>query len=140
MELKQLREEHANLRTIARRLSGMITKDVPPSSRDLYAVRMELASALIYHLKTEDWTLYPALLHSTDERIALTSRVFSIEMGGLAEAFRNYANRWDAGSIQGDWRSYALETAEILKVLELRMAREDRDLYPLLEATNRVAA
>jgi hypothetical protein len=140
VELKQLRDEHANLWIIVRRLSGMIAKVLPPSSTDLYAVRMKLASAIISHLKTEDWTLYPALLDSADERIAMTSRVFSIDMGGLAEAFRNYTNRWDAASIQGDWRGYGLETAEILKLLKLRMAREERDLYPLLEATKRAAA
>ena len=139
MELKQLREEHANLWIIVRQLSGMIGKDLPPPSTELYAVRMKLAAALIYHLKTEDWTLYPALLDSAEKRIALTSRVFSIEMGGLAEAFRNYTNRWDAASIQGDWRSYGIETAEILKLLKLRMSREERDLYPLLEPSKRAA-
>lgn len=47
---------------------------------------MSLNSALIRHLKTEDWVLYPGLLRSGKEQISLTSRVFSAEMGGLQQS------------------------------------------------------
>ena len=132
-DLKQLREEHANLVVIARQLSGVIAQAVPPPSRELDAVRMELTSALIGHLKTEDWILYPALLTSRNDRVALTSRAFSAEMGGLADAFREYTNRWEASAIESDWQGYQRETAEILRTLVLRITREERDLFPLLE-------
>jgi hypothetical protein len=133
--LTRLREEHANLVTIAGQLAGMIAQNVPPPSQQLYAVRMVLSSALIRHLKTEDWLLYPALLSSSNEHTALTSRALSAQMGGLAKAFEEYARRWGANAIQCDWKGYQLETADILRLLTLRMAREERDLYPLFEAT-----
>jgi hypothetical protein len=84
-------------------------------------------------LKTEDWVLYPSLLGSSNERVALTARVFSTEMGGLAAEYGDYANRWGADAIDSDWMGYQRETADILRLLTLRMSREERDLYPLLE-------
>jgi hypothetical protein len=67
--------------------------------------------------------------------VALTSKAFSAEMRGLAKEFGEYTDRWGAVAIERDWRGYQRETAEILRVLTLRMEREERDLYPLLRAT-----
>lgn len=138
--LNRLREEHENLMAIAGRLSGMIAQNVPPPSHDLYVLRKELASALIHHLKSEDWVLYPRLLVSSNRCVAETARAFSEEMGGLATTFRDYAERWGAHAIECDWKRYRRETAEILETLAQRMMREDRDLYPLLETPEKVAA
>ena len=48
--------------------------------------------------RSEDWALYPLLMNSGDPQIAATAKAFSDEMGGLAEAFGVYAQRWDAMS------------------------------------------
>ena len=56
--LAKLREEHAELAAIVRRLSDVIAKDSPPRSPDFHALRRELQSKLIAHLKAEDWMLY----------------------------------------------------------------------------------
>lgn len=139
-DLILLREEHEKLLAIAGRFSEMIAHDVPPPSRELYVLRMEFASALIQHLKSEDWLLYPQLLVSSDRRVAETARAFSKEMGGLARAFMDYAEQWGPYAIEGDWKRYQQETAAILEALTLRIAREECDLYPLIEMPRRVAA
>jgi hypothetical protein len=59
--LASLREEHAQLIAIIRRLGALIAKDSPPPSTELAALRRELSSTLIRHLKAEDWILYPKL-------------------------------------------------------------------------------
>jgi hypothetical protein len=122
------------------RLTAIIKRESPPPSRDLYRVRMELASALIYHLKSEDWVLYPPLLNSSDARVADTARAFSEEMGGLAKIFKDYTERWGADAIEADWTSYQYATREILGAMSYRMKREERDLYPLLVTTIAFAA
>ncbi len=132
-DLKKLRNEHDELAVIGAHLSAIIEKNDPPPSQELYTIRMKLASGLIRHLKTEDWILYPALLASSNKRVAVTARAFSASMGGLAENFKDYSARWNAGAIENDWSGYCRETAEILRVLTLRMKFEERDLYPLLE-------
>ena len=139
-DLNKLHEEHRSLAALAARLSAIIGGDAPPPSGELYRLRMKLASELIHHLKNEDWVLYPALLASNDERAALTARTFSAGMGGLANEFWSYTGRWGAKAIDIDWKGYQRETAEILRALTLRMVREERDLYPLLESTRQLAA
>ena len=138
-DLNRLRDEHADLLEIAGRLTALIAQDTPPPSNILYKVRREFASALIHHLKSEDWVLYPRLLVSRDRHIAETARLFSREMGGLATAFRDYAEQWGSYAIEGDWSRYQLETAEILGALTDRIAREDRELYPLFDALHLAA-
>jgi len=139
-DLKRLREEHAGLAVIVGQLSKMIDQAMPPPSRELYQLRMELASGLIHHLKSEDWILYPALLASSDQKIALTARAFSASMGGLSGEFRTYFDRWGADAIKRNWKDYQSETFEVLRALTLRMNREERDLYPLLDAPLQAAA
>ena len=134
LDLNRLREEHADLVAIAGRLSALIAQDTPPPSNVLYRVRQEFASALIRHLKSEDWILYPRLLVSRDKHVAETARLFSKEMGGLAKAFRDYAEQWGSHAIEGDWNRYQRETTDILEALTDRIIRENRDLYPLFEA------
>ena len=136
-DLGQLRKEHAELAAIASRLRRIVARAVPPDAGKLYELRMRLASLLIRHLKSEDWLLYPRLLHSGNERVALTARAFAASMGDLATGFHEYVGRWGATAIGKDWNGYQRETSEILRALALRMAREDRDLYPLVEQAER---
>lgn len=139
-DLKKLREEHEGLAIIVGQLSKMIGEDMPPPARELYQLRMRLASGLIHHLKSEDWMLYPALLASSDDKIALTARAFSASMGGLWDEFKNYSERWGADAINRNWKRYQAETFEILRALTLRMNREERDLYPLLDLPRQTTA
>lgn len=132
-DISKLREEHADLAAIGAQLSGIIAGDAPPAPQDLYRLRMALASGLIRHLKNEDWNLYPDLMSSSNQRIAFTARAFSASMGGLATEFKDYSERWGADAIRSDWNGYRRDTAEILRSLMFRIAREERDLYPLLE-------
>lgn len=139
-DLKKLREEHAALAALSSQLSAMIGQDPPPPPEELYKIRMSLASALIHHLKSEDWILYPTLLRSGNDRAAMTARAFSASMGGLATEFNTYFDRWGADAIESNWKGYQSETLEILRALTLRMTREERDLYPLLTPNVQAAA
>ena len=131
-DLSQLHKEHAELAAVAGRLKTMIARDVPPDAGKLHELRMSLTSLLIHHLKTEDWLLYPRLLRSSNERVALTARTFAASMGELATDFHEYVGRWGATAIEKDWTGYQRETLEILRILARRIAFENRDLYPLL--------
>ena len=137
--LARLREEHAQLIAIVRRLGAMIAKDSPPPAAELTALRRELRSMLIRHLKAEDWILYPRLLDSPDPVIAETALRFNTEMGGLAAAFLVYAEKWGSMAIEKDWPGYCLETAAIAEALTRRITRENQELYPLIEKLDRAA-
>jgi hypothetical protein len=137
--LASLREEHAQLVGIVRRLGAMIAEDSPPPSTELRTVRRELTSTLIRHLKTEDWILYPKLFESADPVIAETALRFNTEMGGLAAAFMAYAEKWGSIAIANDWPGYCRETAAMAAALTERITRENQELYPLVEKLDRAA-
>ena len=138
--VNKLCQEHVKLTVLADQLSKMIAQGAPPPAQELYPIRMQLASELIKHLKSEDWILYPALLTSLNERVALIARAFSASMGGLASEFKTYRERWDADAIMHNWTGYQSETFEILRALTLRINREERDLYPLLDSASLAVA
>jgi hypothetical protein len=138
-DLYKLRQEHAELVGIVERLSAVIDLAHPPAMGDLFTLRHELSFTLISHLKAEDWVLYPRLFASDDPQVALRAQEFSFEMGGLADAYVDYADRWNAHSIEADWRGYCAETRCILEALTNRITRENRDLYPMLELLDKAA-
>ncbi len=138
--VKQLHEEHVKLAVLAGQLSRMIAPGAPPPAQQLYPIRMRLASELIRHLKSEDWILYPTLLASRRRDVALIARAFSASMGGLATEFKAYCDRWGADAITHNWTGYQSDTTKILRALTLRMNREERDLYPLLDLATQAAA
>ncbi len=138
-DLAKLREEHAELMRLVRRLEAFIARPSPPAQSELFDLRTALSSALIAHLKAEDWVLYPQLLASEDAAIASTARSFNDEMGGLAQAYTVYAEKWTAGMIQFDWDGYCRESRTICASLVIRIAREDQELYPLLERLDKAA-
>ena len=138
-DIKKLREDHAELVRLVRRLGDAIGQPSPPPQVELYTLRRELASTLIAHLKAEDWALYPRLMESGDPQIAATARAFSDEMGGLAAAFGVYAQRWDAMSIQNNWSGFCHESDGIIDALVSRITRENRELYPLIDGLDKAA-
>lgn len=137
--LAQLRQEHAQLVGIVGELQALIDRDTPPASVELFDVRRKLSSVLIAHLKAEDWVLYPPLLQCDDPVIAATAKQFVDEMGGLAQAYSVFNERWDALSIESDWPHYQEQARGIIEALTCRITRENRDLYPLLEKLQRAA-
>ena len=137
--LAQLRQEHAELARIVGELQAMIDHSAPPSSVELFGVRRKLSGLLIAHLKAEDWVLYPPLLTSGDPAVAATARRFVDEMGGLAQAYSVFNERWDALSIESDWEGYRKAAQGIIDALTDRIVRENRDLYPLLDKVQRAA-
>jgi hypothetical protein len=138
-ELSKIREDHATLARLFKRLGDVIACPSAPPQVDLFELRRELVSSLLAHLKLEDWALYPRLINSGDIEIARLGAEFEAEMGGLAPAFLDYSNKWSATSIDADWAGYCAETRTILDALLNRLSRENRELLPALERLDRAA-
>jgi hypothetical protein len=138
-DLGKLRDEHTEILRIVDKLRYLIDRAIPPPQLHLFALRHELSSTLIGHLKDEDWLLYPRLLKSADRHIAATARAFSHEMGGLAVAYTGHCKKWNADAITADWAGYCEESRCLIDALTNRITRESRDLYPLLETLVRAA-
>jgi len=138
-ELMKLREDHAALAKMFRRLGEIIEQPSAPDRIELFDLRRDLVSTLLAHLKLEDWALYPRLIESGDFETSSVGQSFKDEMGGLAPVFIAYTEKWHAGSIADDWSGYCSDTRGILDALMNRLTRENRELLPLLERVDRAA-
>jgi hypothetical protein len=138
-ELSKLREDHASLAKMFRRLGEIVSQPTAPDRIELFDLRRDMVSSLLAHLKFEDWALYPRLIGSGDRQAASAGAMFKDEMGGLAPVFIAYAEKWHAGAITAEWPGYCTETRVILDALMNRLTRENRELLPLLEQVDRAA-
>jgi iron-sulfur cluster repair protein YtfE (RIC family) len=139
-DIGRLRDEHARLIETLGRLESALARPTPPPAMELFALRRELTAALVGHLKTEDWMLYPALLAGRDKQLAAKARTMVEEMGGLAADFASFSDAWGATEIARDWAGYRRAGTAMIGALAKRIARENSELYPMLEEAGRKAA
>ncbi len=132
---QQFRQQHDDLLTIATKMAESF--DVDSLSRDakeMRALLSELAGKLKVHLAMEDKHLYPKLLAHEDIAVRTTAQKFIDEMGGIAQVFTTYLDRWPhAKAIQGNAAGFIEETKGLFNALGNRINRENNNLYPLLE-------
>lgn len=138
-QLSRLEQEHTKLAALFETLGKTIDCPNAPPQIELFELRRELLSTLLAHLKLEDWALYPRLIESGENDIAAAGQAFKEEMGGLAPAFLAYSEKWNANSISADWNGYCADTRAVLDTLSNRLAREDRELLPLLDRLDHAA-
>lgn len=138
-EMRRLRAEHAALSVLSESLAALVAADTPASLRAIEAARADLRDSLTCHLKCEDWALYPRLLASGDERLRGLAAGFVADMGDVAERFTAYDRGWNSARILADWKGFGAETRTMLALLDERIEREERDLYPRAEAIGEIS-
>lgn len=111
---------------------------VPSLEADPNPVRHLLArfkGKLEVHASMENEALYPRLLAHPDAGVRETADRLQDEVGGLYQSVGAYLQRWPTSqSISGNAHDFARETFDVLRALGKRMKREDRELYPLVDA------
>lgn len=100
-----------------------------------------LLGLLRVHFAHEDVELYPTLTTSRDPLVARTAQRFVDEMGGLAIELECFARRWScSASIAGNIEEFREAAHQLMMTLTVRIERENRILYPLVEVEARKAA
>lgn len=133
MPTRELRCEHAELVRLSRRLRMHLFTAVPNHPGEFLIDREHFCKVLTNHLINEDWLLYPRLAASPNPRIAETAERFMREMGGLLENVQLWMAIWTPDAITQHWAAFRSETEALLDTLSVRIVRENRELYPLLE-------
>jgi hypothetical protein len=131
VDIDAIRLQHESISELAAALAAEVSK---PSYSPVAAIRWKLARELIAHLAVEDRWLYPTLIASPDHEAAETAKQFKDEMGGLSDVFTAYMRKWSDQQIASEWSTYCAETKSFLASLKDRVARENRELYPLITA------
>ena len=137
--LFKLRGEHAAIMGIVERLGYLVSHSSPAPQLHVFAMRHQLSSALIAHLETEEWLLYPRLIASADPDIAATASAFSQEAKRLKAAYVEHCQTWNAHAIAADWAGYCAASRGLIDMLNKRITSENRELFPLLERLDQAA-
>lgn len=126
----KFRQQHDEILVIA----GEIQKKLKTKAdaQELRTILSSLAGKLNFHLAMEDKALYPRVMKMDAAAHAVAKRFVS-EMGGLAEQFGAFNNKWQVSAIRSDPDGFASEAHKIFNALGKRVARENAELYPLAD-------
>lgn len=104
------------------------------------AAMEKLGARLDRHLRDEDAYLRDEPSGQRHAAFHRALAAFDGEFGELFDGWEDYLAHWDEAQIASARKSYAGETADIMTVFKLRLARENDALYPLaLEASLAIA-
>ncbi|MBL7670954.1 MAG: hemerythrin domain-containing protein [Bdellovibrionaceae bacterium] len=94
----------------------------------------KLVGKLKIHLVTEDRSLYPQLLKSSDPKVKATAEKFQAEMGGIKTVVEAFATKWmDPREIKAHPAAFIKETKGLFDALAKRIEKEDNELYALAD-------
>lgn len=136
----KLRVEHHEIAALLMQLEVAVMQADPMPEQQLVVLRNDLVRVLTAHLAVEDEVVYPELLRHPDPAIASLARELQSEMGGLANRFAQYSSEWTASRVEQDWVGFCRATKAIIAEFNERIAREDHELYALLDRLHRKAA
>ena len=94
-----------------------------------------LAGKLNIHMKTEHKFLYPELINSSNTNLRNISKEYSEEMGSIHIIFTEFKNQFNTkNKILNDKDKFLIESKKVLKLLENRIEKEDKSLYPKIKS------
>ncbi len=130
------RTQHKELLQIATEMSSHLKEsELANDANCVRSLLSKLAGKLTVHLAMEDKNLYPSLLNHEDERVRTTAKRFIDEMGGIQEAFSKYVRNWPTSAhIQKNPSGFISETKAIANALSQRIAKEDNELYNMIDS------
>jgi hemerythrin-like domain-containing protein len=103
-----------------------------PSAVEITLMLARLTGILRIHLALEDEILYPALRKSSDPQIADIGERSWRDMGGLADVFLDFIDRWKrADVLLAEQARFRSESETVFRALAQRIEMEHRDIYPL---------
>lgn len=133
--IRKLRQQHAELgEAVAALLAGIRDPDGPDGPALRSGLRA-FETAVRAHLDLEDSRFYPgARAHPDPEISSLATRYWS-NMGHIRDLVAGYLETWMVERrIEDDPLGFQRESEVIFGFLLRRVEREERDLYPRLEA------
>jgi hypothetical protein len=129
------RKHHEEIRALASRIESMLdAAAIQADPAQIAAVLRDLFGKFSVHLALEDNSLYPRYTVHADLAVADAARRFQVEMGGLGENFDTYKRNWPGPmAIARDPAAFVRDSRAMLGLLKTRVAREEDQLYDLID-------
>lgn len=122
--------QHREITELIDSIKSMTAKDLTNNSKEIAAMLNSLSGKLKIHLSMEDKYLYPNLKSKIETKTL--AEKFENEMGNLAKEFLDYKEKYNTYiKINDNGTKFRNETSKIMKALEDRMKKEEKDLYIL---------
>src|SRR5690606_15091693 len=132
--IDNLKRQHEEIRASIAYILDIINKEqVEEKAMDIAKELNKLAGKLKIHLISENDFLYPDLLNSSNMKLKELAETYMNEMLGIGDSFMAYKDNYNTKTkILADVDSFVKETKETFQLLEARLNKEDKELYPLL--------
>ncbi len=133
--LEKLRTQHIELLDHCNQLLELLDRQMTVQHAEQTFEELETISTnLAEHLRLEDDFLYPALQIRSQRPIRDTAKRFADTLGGLRQAYADYTGKWSTPeAISDSPADFCNQTRDITAALQVRIEKEERGLFPLLE-------
>lgn len=134
--IKNLERQHSEIKELFTRINEQInSNDVVGNIDNLVKEVNTLAGKLNVHMSTEDKFLYPTLIESNNRELREIAKEYRDEMGNIFVKFSNYKNKFNTkNKISSDVDGFLKESKDVIELLETRIFKEDKHLYPRIAA------
>ncbi|WP_312998145.1 hemerythrin domain-containing protein [Achromobacter animicus] len=135
MNIDKFKQQHVDILEGIAALRKLALAGVARNAAEIAQGIVAMSAIIKLHLAVEDRALYPAVARSADAELARKGREFQEEMDAIAAAYEGFAKRWNnARNLELDERGFRDDANTVLRRVHERMQRENRDLYPRIEA------
>jgi hypothetical protein len=131
-------EQHAEILRMVEDLRPLLNEEslkIGAVAKTAKSLLCEISDKLNAHLLEEDKELYPSLLTDHDEKVRSTAWGFISGQHSLRQWMVQYNKKWLKDCDFELSQELLRDTKELLELLEVRVEREERFLFPKLEST-----
>ncbi|CAM5223175.1 Hemerythrin-like domain-containing protein OS=Castellaniella defragrans OX=75697 GN=HNR28_003364 PE=4 SV=1 [Castellaniella defragrans] len=133
MNIERFKSQHVEILTNIKRMREYCHAGIVENSKGIEAELRKLRVLVKSHISLEDSMLYPALERQADDRVKNMARTFQEEMAGLASAFVDFVQTWDAPAIASKPEEFRADANQTVKALHQRIQHENTEFYPAVE-------
>ncbi|NLY77931.1 MAG: hemerythrin domain-containing protein [Tissierellia bacterium] len=134
MNISNLTRQHEEIRACMDNVLNYISKNnLADSAADIAKELNMLAGKLKIHLISENDFLYPDLLKSSNLKVKELAEAYMDEMTSIGDKFMKYKDNYNTKTkIESNVDAFIRDTKETFQLLEVRLNKEDKELYPKL--------
>lgn len=136
MSIALLQKQHTEIGKIAGELVNVPEEKLEAEAFEIAKKIARLAGVLTFHLQSEDKFLYPRLMKNENKQIRDIARAFTREMGDLGQKFGVFKTEYTKPqNIKSHPGKFKQDLGAVVALLNNRIEREEKELYPLLKQT-----
>lgn len=132
---ENFRRQHQDLLELAAEIGARLTPSrVAAEAGEVRRLFAQFAGKLNVHARMENEALYPRLRQHPEQAIRVTADALYDEVGKIYDSFGNFLQAWpSSASIEQSPNEFVREAFRVFRILGKRMAREEVELYPLVD-------